>query len=57
MEKIETTAKFNTLGIARSFTYHAAISLMIILGDDELFWAVTPAQAARLLKQGYELAR
>jgi len=26
--------------------------MMIILGDDEKFWVVTPAHATRLIKQG-----
>jgi hypothetical protein len=52
----ETIYKFNTLGAAKSFAYHAPKIWMIIMGDDELFWVVTPAHAERLVKQGYELA-
>lgn len=28
----------------------------VILGDSERFWVVTPAEAARLVKAGYEYA-
>jgi hypothetical protein len=48
--------KFNTLAAATSFVNRAKKIWMIILGDDGLFWVVTPAQAAQLVKQGYELA-
>ena len=52
----ETIFKFNTLGTAINFTYRAAKMKMIILGDDELFWVVTPAAGERLVRQGYEYA-
>jgi hypothetical protein len=48
--------KFNTLTNATSFVNRAEKIWMIILGDDELLWVVTPAKAAQLIKQGYELA-
>ncbi len=48
--------KFNTLVNAKDFVNRAIKIWMIVLGDDELFWVVTPAQAAKLVKQGYELA-
>ncbi len=50
----ETIFKFNNLSTAINFTYRAA--KMIILGDDELFWVMTPAAAERLVRQGYEYA-
>lgn len=46
-----TIFRFNTLGAARSFS-----PLWIILGDDELFWVVTPADFERLIRAGYEAA-
>jgi hypothetical protein len=52
----ETIFKFNTFGRAKGFTDHATKIMMIILGDDMLFWVVTPAHATRLVSQGYELA-
>ena len=55
--KHETIFKFNTMAAADSFINHAKKIWMIIMGDDELFWVVTPAYATRLMKQGYELAR
>lgn len=48
--------KFNTLTAATSFVNRAEKIWMIILGDDESLWVVTPAKATRLVKQGYELA-
>jgi ribosomal protein L15E len=56
-EKTETIFKFKTLGMARVFAEHADKIWMVILGDDELFWVVTPAHAERLVRGGYELAR
>ena len=52
----ETIFKFNTYGSAMSFVDRAKKIWMIILGDDMLFWVVTPLHAERLLSQGYELA-
>jgi hypothetical protein len=52
----ETIYKFTRLGNALSFTDRCPKIHMIILGDDERFWVVTPAHAARLVRQGYELA-
>lgn len=48
--------KFNTLTAATNFVNRANKIWMIILGDDMLYWVVTPAKAAQLVKQGYELA-
>ncbi len=48
--------KFSKLALAQDFIYNRATRPMrIIMGDDHLFWIVTPAEAHRLLKQGYEL--
>jgi len=44
------------LANALSFTERCTQIMMIILGDDEKFWVVTPAHATRLIKQGHELA-
>jgi hypothetical protein len=51
-----TTFRFNRLATARSFTNRCEKLMMIILGDDGLFWVVTPADATRLTRMGYELA-
>lgn len=51
-----TTFKFNTLAMAESFTVRAKKIMLIMLGDDELFWVVTPSRAAQLEKLGYEYA-
>ena len=56
MKRIETIYKFTEMANAISFTEHCIKIMMIVLGDDEKFWVVTPAHAARLVKQGYELA-
>ena len=44
--------KFSNRNLARSFAYRS--NLVIIHGDDGMFWVVTPAQAAKLERQGYE---
>ncbi len=53
----ETIFKFNTLWAANSFIEHAIKHCWtVVLGDDELFWVVTLSYAARLQREGYELA-
>lgn len=48
--------RFRNLGRARSWVDHGPKPQRIMLGDDERFWVVTPADAARLEHQGYEFA-
>jgi hypothetical protein len=50
------TFKFNTLAMAESFTARTRKIMLIMLGDDDLFWVVTPRHAAQLEKLGYEYA-
>jgi hypothetical protein len=50
---ISSTFKFNTLAKARAFRDRATKAMVIMLGDDKLFWVVTPADADRLAKTGY----
>ncbi len=52
----ETIYRFSTFWAAKSFADRAVKIWLIILGDDEKFWVVTPTHAAKLLRQGYELA-
>ncbi|MDO8615026.1 MAG: hypothetical protein Q7T33_04750 [Dehalococcoidia bacterium] len=53
---METTAfKFRELGSALSFQGRCLRLMRLVLGDDEMFWVVTPADAARLERLGYEL--
>lgn len=52
----DTIFKFRSLALANAFTEHTYKMWMVILGDDEMFWVVTPGHAGRLLRQGYELA-
>jgi hypothetical protein len=47
---------FRCLGYAESFAYRAIKPLRVMLGDDETFWVVCPADAARLERAGYEYA-
>jgi len=56
MKRIETIYKFSELATAISFSQRCIKIMMIVLGDDEKFWVVTPAHATGLMKQGYELA-
>lgn len=53
--KHETIYKFHHLGTARAFVDRAIKLWQIVLGDDEMFWVVTPAHAARLERAGYEV--
>ena len=50
------TYRFTTREHAFSFVDHASERLYIVLGDDGRYWVTTPAQAARLVRAGYELA-
>lgn len=49
-------SKFNNLETARSFQALATKTVLIVLGDDGLFWACAPATAARLVAAGHEYA-
>ena len=55
-----TIFRFNTLASALAFQARAKDILMIVLGDHDgergEFWVVTPADAARLTRAGYEMA-
>jgi len=48
--------KFSTQDAAKSYSKHTVKMSMIILGDDERFWVVTPAAASALVKAGFEYA-
>jgi hypothetical protein len=41
---------------AFGFATRAVKTLWVMLGDDERYWVVTPADAARLEAMGYEYA-
>jgi hypothetical protein len=41
---------------AFGFAAHAVKTLWVMLEDDERYWVVTPADAARLEAMGYEYA-
>lgn len=47
---------YRELGYAESAAYaHAVKPMMIVLGDDERLWVVTPTTAAKLERMGYEI--
>ncbi|MDO8615283.1 MAG: hypothetical protein Q7T33_06050 [Dehalococcoidia bacterium] len=50
-----TMFKFNTLGTALSFRCRCTKIWLVVLGDDDQHWVVTPADAAHLERQGYEV--
>lgn len=52
-----TVLPFNSLAIAKSFVNRASKMMMIVLGDDDRYWVVTPADGERLIRAGYEYAR
>lgn len=57
MKITQAAYKFRSRNHALSFCYERCNAPMrVILGDDQLFWVVTPADAERLLRAGYELA-
>ena len=47
---------FRNLDNATSFASHATTPQRVMLGDDERFWVVTPADASRLERAGFEYA-
>jgi hypothetical protein len=50
------TYRFRERRHAFGFASHAAKSQRVMLGDDGRYWVVTPADAARLERMGYEYA-
>ncbi len=55
-----TMFRFSTLANATSFSNRASYPMRIVLGDHDgergEFWVVTPADAQRLERAGYEMA-
>ncbi len=47
---------FTCLDFAQSFAFNATEPLWVMLGDHPQYWIVTPADAARLERAGYEYA-
>ena len=48
---------YSSLSSARSACYeHSTKPSRVILGEDLFFWVVTPADAERLIRAGYEVA-
>jgi hypothetical protein len=57
MKTTRNAYKFTNRTTALSFRYDRCTQPMrVILGDDDMFWVVTPADAERLLHAGYEIA-
>lgn len=60
MNAKSTTFRFNTMASAKAFQARANDIMMIVLGNNDgdrgQFLVVTPADAARLQRAGYELA-
>jgi hypothetical protein len=48
--------KFTNLANAKSFAKACVKPHLVMLGDDNKFWVVTPADSQRLFKVGYEYA-
>jgi hypothetical protein len=48
-------SQFTSLNAAELMTYRAARPMRIIMGDAPFYWVVTPADAQRLVKAGYEM--
>ena len=50
------TARFRDRALAYDWAAHAVKSQLVMLGDDGRYWVVSPADAARLERLGYEYA-
>lgn len=48
--------QFSQLHLAQGYIERCVKSMRIILGDNDKYWVVTPAEADRLYKQGYMYA-
>jgi len=53
---LKRACRFKSRELAFSFAYRAAKPMRVMLGDDERYWVVTPADASRLERWGYEYA-
>jgi hypothetical protein len=49
--------KFSRLATANAFVDHCVSIMMIVHGDDGYLWVVTPREATRLAREGYEVIR
>lgn len=49
-------SEFSSLGAAKRWASGCNKMHLVILGDNEKYWVVTPADAERLVKAGYEYA-
>lgn len=49
-------SKYSTLGIAKESLKSAVKPMRIMMGDDNKFWVVTPADAERMHRLGFEYA-
>ncbi|MCQ2076121.1 MAG: hypothetical protein MJZ20_03665 [Bacteroidaceae bacterium] len=54
--KVIYYSAFSTLAVAKRWAFGCNKMHLIILGDNEKFWVVTPADAEKLVKMGYEYA-
>ena len=53
---MSTAFRFNTLASAKAFQARSNDIMMIVLGDNEELLVVTPSDASRMVRAGYELA-
>lgn len=57
MITIRNAHRFRSRTYAFTFCYERCTTPMrVVHGDDDMFWVVTPADAERLLRSGYEMA-
>ena len=50
-------ARFRSLALARSWAQGTTEPRWIVLGSDERFWVLRPADAAVLERHGFEIVR
>lgn len=46
---------FTRYANAKAFVDHAIMIMLIVHGDDDRLWVVTPRDATRMAAQGYEV--
>lgn len=54
---IRTAAKFKDVRYAISYCQTACGPRVPVMGENQVFWCVTPREASTLVKAGYEIYR
>ena len=49
--------QFSSLVLAKSYTAHSVKAAWIVLGDNDKYWIVCPADFEKLIRAGYQAAK